>query len=488
MPTIAPVVAGGSSSLAMLVKGWIVMFKIGERTLADAVLDGDSQAIELVARNVLRIKPDNLVERPWGGNRLVELKGIGGSVGERDLPWGESFELCCFQGDPEARVHPSIVKLADGSEMGLPHLLGKAGVPILGEDFVAANGCEIPLLPKLLDVKQLLSVQVHPPGHPEVYVILDADEGATIRLGFCRSVSRRQLASLVFEGRRAQEELLLVLGDKGSCARNQDRLHEVLSSLVATCKSGPVDSLDAVTSIATELATELGLASPSIPSLARLFDFLRRRYWQVLDLLNEVPVVAGQVIANVTQQSPSPSPSSWSESSRVPLSANLDAEVHALGNPEGKEILMLEIRRPGPTYRVWDNARFPLRRLDIELALESMSVEPRERASFYASGRKLEIAGGRLCRFVENSLFVVDRLDLARGEMAMLPSVGWPRTIHVIAGQLEICSGSRDSSDSPITLTYGQSALVPAALDEFSAACLSETAAAVLVSIPAVGR
>ena len=45
------------------------------------------------------------------------------------------------------------------------------------------------------------------------------------------------------------------------------------------------------------------------------------------------------------------------------------AEVHALGNPEGREILALEIRRPGPTFRAWDNVRFPVRDVDVDAAL-----------------------------------------------------------------------------------------------------------------------
>ena len=103
-------------------------------------------------------------------------------------PFGESFEISADDGDDEARLHPSVLALADGSTITLPALLAVHADALLGEAFVQRYGRRFPLLPKLLDVAELLSVQAHPPGNTEVYVIVDAEPGATIRLGFAVDV------------------------------------------------------------------------------------------------------------------------------------------------------------------------------------------------------------------------------------------------------------------------------------------------------------
>src|SRR3970282_843712 len=82
-----------------------------------------------------------------------------------------------------------------------------------------------------------------------------------------------------------------------------------------------------------------------------------------LESLNAIPVKAGDVIYNTN-------PSRVVAASGKPASA----EVHALGNPEGRGLLALEIRRPGPTLRAWDNVRFPLRYIDTEAALHSLNL------------------------------------------------------------------------------------------------------------------
>jgi hypothetical protein len=91
---------------------------------------------------------------------------------------------------------------------------------------------------------------------------------------------------------------------------------------------------------------------------------LRTAYWDTLERLNAIPVAAGQVIYNAT-------PARLTAVSGQPASA----EVHALGSPEGRAVLALEIRRPGPTFRAWDNVRFPLRNLDIDAALAALNLQ-----------------------------------------------------------------------------------------------------------------
>jgi len=153
---------------------------------------------------------NNLVPRPWAGHRLCAYKQVQAS---REGAWGEAFEICAHDEDKEAAQHPSNVCLADGSTITLPELLTASGESILGEEFVRTNGSNIPLLPKTLDVGELLSIQAHPEGFTEAYFIVEADEGATIRLGFKHDVDPSELGKSLKRGIRLQHELLDVLGD-----------------------------------------------------------------------------------------------------------------------------------------------------------------------------------------------------------------------------------------------------------------------------------
>ena len=90
------------------------------RTDADRLLEGDRGAAEALARRLLKPRSDNLVERPWGGTRLRAFKGLETHDPRAGRTFGESFELAADDGDDEARRHPSILTLADGSPIALP--------------------------------------------------------------------------------------------------------------------------------------------------------------------------------------------------------------------------------------------------------------------------------------------------------------------------------------------------------------------------------
>ncbi|MCZ6859378.1 MAG: hypothetical protein O7I42_03700, partial [Alphaproteobacteria bacterium] len=106
-------------------------------TLADAVRAEDRQVLARITAAPIIPLNNNLVSRPWGGQRLCAYKGLPSTPHQR---WGEVFEICAFAEDEEARAHPSIIRLTDGSEVDLPELLAVAGITILGEDFVATHG------------------------------------------------------------------------------------------------------------------------------------------------------------------------------------------------------------------------------------------------------------------------------------------------------------------------------------------------------------
>ena len=82
------------------------------------------------------------------------------------------------------KPQPSTVAHPRGDRALLTDLLVSQDVAILGAAVLASEGLRLPLLPKFLDVSGLLSVQAHPPGNPELYVVLEADAEAALYLGF----------------------------------------------------------------------------------------------------------------------------------------------------------------------------------------------------------------------------------------------------------------------------------------------------------------
>jgi mannose-6-phosphate isomerase len=130
-----------------------------------------------------------LVERPWGGVRLADLvdaphPGAG--------PFGEAW-----------LAGPDTV-VADGPAAGatLESLARRHGAAFVGTAPAARFGDRMPLLVKLLDAAEPLSVQVHPDdayalreeaasghlGKDEAWLILEAESGATVSWGWRRAV------------------------------------------------------------------------------------------------------------------------------------------------------------------------------------------------------------------------------------------------------------------------------------------------------------
>jgi mannose-6-phosphate isomerase len=146
-----------------------------------------------------RVRPGNFTpptRTPWGGRAIVRSLKAGLNLDvDSDSRVGESWEVS---------VEPSFPTVLDSGE-ALPvtiasnpdHWLGPAVVREFG-------GC--PLLVKLIDAADDLSVQVHPPeAHPilaegesgktEAWIVLAAEPGAHIYLGFRDGVDEREARS-----------------------------------------------------------------------------------------------------------------------------------------------------------------------------------------------------------------------------------------------------------------------------------------------------
>src|SRR5690606_23570815 len=212
-------------------------------------MDGDEAVLDEVSSRLLKPLPCNFVERPWGGMRIREYKRVcplPDQPGITGAGLGEAFEIAAFDADEEARAHPSRLRFADGSGLALPALLRRHPVRFLGQALADAYGGAFPLLPKTLDVRELLSVQGHPEGHTEAYVIIDADPGATIRVGFNRDVDPIELEALLTRGRAWQQRLLEIVGDRATPARLQALLAPWLAKRGAGRDDLPAELTDAL--------------------------------------------------------------------------------------------------------------------------------------------------------------------------------------------------------------------------------------------------
>lgn len=141
----------------------------------------------------LKFKPQ-CKERPWGGERLVARAGKK-SVDDKRI--GESWEICGLAGD--------LSVVSEGALKGnnIEELTEVYMGDLVGEKVYDRFGVEFPLLIKLIDAQETLSIQVHPDdqlsaerhnayGKTEFWYVLEADPQAHLYLGFNRSVSREE--------------------------------------------------------------------------------------------------------------------------------------------------------------------------------------------------------------------------------------------------------------------------------------------------------
>ncbi|MBT3341718.1 MAG: class I mannose-6-phosphate isomerase [Gemmatimonadetes bacterium] len=155
--------------------------------------------------DVLPLRP-YLREMIWGGRRLGELYG-------KPLPddqrIGESFEVSAL---PE---RDSVVASGPLAGRGLAQLLTEYGSQLVGDAVTARYGADFPLLIKLIDAQDDLSIQVHPDdayarehqlgvfGKTEAWVILQS-EGARIALGLEDGVDQTSLSTAIATGTAEQ--------------------------------------------------------------------------------------------------------------------------------------------------------------------------------------------------------------------------------------------------------------------------------------------
>ncbi|MBI3414131.1 MAG: class I mannose-6-phosphate isomerase [Verrucomicrobia bacterium] len=142
-------------------------------------------------------------ERVWGGRKLETLFHKPLPPGR---PYGESWEISDRPGD--------VSIIANGSLAGrdLRWLMERYRDELLGE--AAALDGKFPLLVKILDAQEKLSLQVHPParlarglgGEPktEMWYFVAAEPDAEIFVGLKRGVTRAEFARKISDGTVAE--------------------------------------------------------------------------------------------------------------------------------------------------------------------------------------------------------------------------------------------------------------------------------------------
>ena len=117
----------------------------------------------------------------WGGERLASYKGV--ATDQSSI--GESWEISAVPG------HVSVVDRGELKGKSLTELISIYGAELVGADIYKKYGENFPLLIKLIDARDDLSVQVHPddelarkrhncPGKTEMWHVIETAPDAKI--------------------------------------------------------------------------------------------------------------------------------------------------------------------------------------------------------------------------------------------------------------------------------------------------------------------
>jgi mannose-6-phosphate isomerase len=168
------------------------------------------------------------MERVWGGRRLETLYG---KFLPQGVPIGESWEVVDRE-DAQSVVH-------NGPYRGttLHELWTSRREEIFGNAYADHQAPRFPILIKLLDARERLSVQVHPPEHmsatlggepkTEMWYFADTQPGANIYVGLKTGVTREQFESLLREGRVEEAVHVIPVENGDSIFIPSGRLHAI---------------------------------------------------------------------------------------------------------------------------------------------------------------------------------------------------------------------------------------------------------------------
>lgn len=139
--------------------------------------------------------------RVWGGRRLSTVLGRALPDGQ---PYGESWDLV------DRENEQSLVAAGPHAGTSLHTLWTEHRAEVFGRDWTSVAAPRFPILIKILDCADVLSIQVHPPatvapllgGEPktEMWYVAHADPGAYIYAGLRAGVTRKDFERALADG------------------------------------------------------------------------------------------------------------------------------------------------------------------------------------------------------------------------------------------------------------------------------------------------
>lgn len=141
----------------------------------------------------------------WGGNRICTYKDIAGPA----AGIGESWEISAVPG------HESVVSQGAYKGMSITGLIDRFGSELLGSKVIGKYGRKFPLLVKIIDAADNLSIQVHPDdrlaaqrhgclGKTEMWYIIDSGKDAKIFAGLNTAMTPDDYVAHVTDGTFAE--------------------------------------------------------------------------------------------------------------------------------------------------------------------------------------------------------------------------------------------------------------------------------------------
>lgn len=169
----------------------------------------ESQLYQLIRRPLIPV-PDNFTPRertPWGGTKIAQFYKKWLNLPETEAI-GESWEISGHPSFPnrfQFNIENHLVTFT------LPELIQHFPDEILGKEIARKFKNRIPLLLKIVDSADNLSIQVHPDdrypklkpgemGKTEAWYILEAEPGAGIYLGLQQGVTRSKFETALYRG------------------------------------------------------------------------------------------------------------------------------------------------------------------------------------------------------------------------------------------------------------------------------------------------
>ncbi len=163
---------------------------------------------------IMKLKPA-FKDYLWGGTRLRDEYGL-----QCDLnPIAEGWMLSCHKDGN------SIIENGEYAGLTLRQAIEKSDGAIIGTD--AKEFADFPILIKLIDAKQNLSIQVHPNddyalqhehefGKTEMWYVVDCEEGAYLYYGFKEPITKEQFKAAI-DNNTLTDVLNKVTVTKGDC-------------------------------------------------------------------------------------------------------------------------------------------------------------------------------------------------------------------------------------------------------------------------------